>query len=152
MVGLTAEDHVGPAPRMAGCGLDFPYLLGTPGGAGSCGGQRAGRHRPGVVHVSVFAWDPAERTARTRVFVPGLGVPEDPATGSAALGFGVWLVTSGLLPEDGESAYTVIQGVEMGRPSTMTCTITASGGVVTDSTVTGSVVPIARGEIVAPPL
>ncbi len=152
MVGLTPADHIGPPPRMAGCGLEFPYLSVRPDALARAKGNAQVATDLGVIHASVFAWDPAERTARTRVFVPGLGVPEDPATGSAALGFGVWLVTSGLLPEDGESAYTVIQGVEMGRPSTMTCTITASGGVVTDSTVTGSVVPIARGEIVAPPL
>lgn len=150
-VGLSAEDHVGMAPRRAGCGLDFSYLQVRPEALARAAGDATVARKLGIGDVSVFAWDAASRTARTRVFVPGLGVPEDPATGSAALGFGVWLVTSGLLPADGESAYTVIQGVEMLRPSTLSCTVTASVGVVTAATVTGVVVPIARGEIAVPP-
>ncbi|HEY2795808.1 MAG TPA: PhzF family phenazine biosynthesis protein, partial [Micromonosporaceae bacterium] len=106
--------------------------------------------RHGIGDVNVFAWDPETQSSRTRVFVPGLSVPEDPATGSAALGFGVFLVTGGLLPADGWSDYTVTQGVEMGRPSTLACRINADGGRVSEATVTGSVVPIARGEIIIP--
>jgi trans-2,3-dihydro-3-hydroxyanthranilate isomerase len=78
-------------------------------------------------------------------------VSEDPATGSAALGLGVYLVGAGLLPPDGTSTYTVRQGHELGRPSLLECTVTASGGAVTGATVTGQVVAIASGEIVVPP-
>ena len=49
--------------------------------------------------------------APARVFVPGDAVWEDPATGSAALGLGVWLVSAGVLPADGTSSYQVHQGV-----------------------------------------
>ncbi len=150
-VGLGAADHAGPPPRSAGCGLDFHYLSVRPEALARARGDSAAAERAGVRDVCVFAWDPATRSSRTRVFVPGLGVPEDPATGSAALGFGVYLVASGLLPGDGESAYTITQGVEMGRPSTLECAVTAAGGVATRATVTGSVVPIARGEIAVPP-
>jgi trans-2,3-dihydro-3-hydroxyanthranilate isomerase len=38
----------------------------------------------------------------------------------------------------------------MGRPSTLACRINADGGRVSEATVTGSVVPIARGEIIIP--
>ena len=86
-----------------------------------------------------------------RVFVPGLGVPEDPATGSAALGLGVWLIASGLLPGEGRSTYTVRQGIEINRPSTLDCTVTASGGLAMGATVSGQVMPVARGEITVPP-
>ena len=72
------------------------------------------RRRPqryGIEHVSVFSWDAAERKPRTPgSSCPGPGSPEDPATGSAALGLGVWLVASGLLPGEGTSAYAVRQG------------------------------------------
>jgi trans-2,3-dihydro-3-hydroxyanthranilate isomerase len=85
------------------------------------------------------------------VFVPDLGVTEDPATGSAALGLGVWLVASGLLPASGHSAYRVRQGAEIHRPSTLDCTVTAAGGAVTAATVCGHVTPIASGEIAVPP-
>jgi len=146
-VGLSSSDYAGPAPRIAGCGLEFAYLSVRP--------DAVARARPvtsaDVAQVSVFAWDPAGRVAHARIFVPGMGVPEDPATGSAALGLGVWLVTSGLLAGDGTSEYTVHQGAELHRPSTLDCTVTAAGGVAVSATVTGTVVPIARGEIAVPP-
>jgi trans-2,3-dihydro-3-hydroxyanthranilate isomerase len=150
-VGLTATDHVGPAPRRAGCGLEFSYLSVRPEALARAAAEASIARAHGVGDVNVFAWNAADRTARTRVFVPGLGVSEDPATGSAALGFGVFLVESELLPADGESSYTITQGVEMGRPSTLVCRVTAVGGAVSAVTVTGSVVPIARGEIAIPP-
>ncbi|MEU8237074.1 PhzF family phenazine biosynthesis protein [Actinoplanes missouriensis] len=86
-----------------------------------------------------------------RVFVPGEAVWEDPATGSAALGLGVWLVATGWLPGEGTSSYRVHQGHEIRRPSLLECTVTAAGGAATSATVTGHVVPIARGEIAIPP-
>ena len=84
------------------------------------------------------------------MFGPGVGVAEDPATGSAALGLGVWLVASGLLPGEGESPYTVRQGAEIQRPSILDCTVTAAGGVAVRATVTGQVVPVAEGRINVP--
>ncbi|PZF97117.1 PhzF family phenazine biosynthesis protein [Micromonospora deserti] len=151
MAGLTAEDHVGPAPRVAGCGLEFPYLPVRPDAVARAQVNAAAARRYGVEHVSVFSWDAAAQTAHARVFVPGLGVPEDPATGSAALGLGVWLVASGLLPGDGRSEYAVRQGLEINRPSWLACTVTAAGGQVVGATVSGQVMPVARGEIMVPP-
>jgi len=49
---------------------------------------------------------------RARGFFPGVGVPEDPATGAAAASLGVYLADR-LGPTDVE----IRQGVEMGRPS-----------------------------------
>ena len=144
---LPADDYAGPPPRTAGCGLEFPYLSVRP--------DALARAKPnpmtGVRAVTVFAWDPDTRIAHTRVFCPGMGVPEDPATGSSALGFGVWLVASGLVPGDGRSNYTVRQGIEMHRPSTLECTVTAVGGAAVSATVTGHTVPVAHGEIAVPP-
>jgi trans-2,3-dihydro-3-hydroxyanthranilate isomerase len=151
-VGLSAEDYVGPAPRIAGCGLEFAYLSVRPEALRVAIADAALARAYGLEDVVVTAWDPETRSSRTRVFVPGKGVPEDPATGSAALGFGVWLVTSGLLPADGTSDYLITQGVEMGRPSTLECTVTAAGGTVTKATVRGAVQPVARGTIMAPPI
>ncbi|NES14159.1 MULTISPECIES: PhzF family phenazine biosynthesis protein [Micromonospora] len=151
MVGLTAADHAGPAPRVAGCGLEFPYLPVGPDAVARARMNAAAAERYGVEHVSVFSWDAGTQTAHARVFVPGLGVPEDPATGSAALGLGVWLVASGLLPGEGRSEYAIRQGVEIHRPSSLACTVTAAGGVAVGATVTGQVMPVARGEIVVPP-
>jgi trans-2,3-dihydro-3-hydroxyanthranilate isomerase len=151
MVGLPRADFAGPAPRAAGCGLEFPFLAVQPEALARAAADPAVARQHGLSQVSVVAWDPAARLARVRVFVPGLGVPEDPATGSAALGLGVWLVASALLPGDGESSYEVRQGIEIGRPSRLDCTVTAKAGVAVAATVTGRVVPIARGEIAVPP-
>ncbi|MFI6760388.1 PhzF family phenazine biosynthesis protein [Micromonospora sp. NPDC050417] len=151
MVGLTATDFVGPAPRVAGCGLEFPYLSVRPDALARVVLNAPAAVRAGVEHLSVFAWHPEERTAYARVFAPGVGVPEDPGTGSAALGLGVWLVTSGLLPGDGKSSYTVRQGAEIARPCLLECTVTAAGGVALGATVAGQVVPIATGQIAVPP-
>lgn len=53
----------------------------------------------------------------TRMFVPGAGIPEDPATGSAAGPVGVHLLRHRLV-EPG-ALLTLTQGVEIQRPSTL---------------------------------
>ncbi|MEJ3748858.1 PhzF family phenazine biosynthesis protein [Actinomycetes bacterium KLBMP 9797] len=148
-LGLADADLAGAAGS-AGCGIEFPYLPVRPEAVAAIALDPAAARTHDIDHLAVFAWDPATRTAHARVFAPGLGVPEDPATGSAALGLGVWLVAAGLLPGDGESAYTVRQGAEIGRPSTLDCTVTAHAGQAVRATVTGAVIPIARGEITVP--
>ncbi|GGW41127.1 oxidoreductase [Streptomyces caelestis] len=55
-------------------------------------------------------------------FPPG-GVVEDPATGAAAAAFGGYLRELGLVPVP--ATLTVHQGVDMGRPSTITVTVPA---------------------------
>ena len=46
-----------------------------------------------------------------RAFVPGLGVPEDPVTGSLNAGIGTWFFGAGIVAD----SYTVLQGTAMGR-------------------------------------
>jgi trans-2,3-dihydro-3-hydroxyanthranilate isomerase len=145
--GLSEVDLAGPAVRMAGCGIEFPYLSVNPDAVARAIATKV----PGVADVNLFSWDASRHVAHSRVFATGLGVPEDPATGSAALGLGVWLVGSGLLAGDGESAYTVRQGVELHRPSTLECVVSAVDGHAVGATVTGAVVAVARGEIAIPP-
>ncbi|MEU4687343.1 PhzF family phenazine biosynthesis protein [Actinoplanes sp. NPDC023714] len=147
VLGLTASDHAGPAaPRSAGCGLAWAFL--------PVRREALSRVRfdlTAETGVCVFAWSPETREAHARVFVPGEAVWEDPATGSAALGLGVWLVGAGLLPGDGVSSYRVHQGHEMKRPSLLDCTVTAVAGAAKSATVAGHVCPIARGEMTIPP-
>ncbi|MFI0796015.1 PhzF family phenazine biosynthesis protein [Micromonospora rubida] len=151
MTGLAADDHAGPAPRVAGCGLEFPYLPVRPDAMARARLNAAAAERYGIEHISVFSWEADSQTAHARVFVPGHGVTEDPATGSAALGLGVWLVASGLLPGDSRSSYAVRQGAEINRPSFLACTVTAAHGAAVGATVTGDVMAVARGEIAVPP-
>jgi len=97
----------------------------------------------------VLSWDGATSTAYARVFAGDVAW-EDPATGSAALGLGVWLVECGLLAGDRTSSYVVRQGERLGRPSVLECTVTASGGKAVGATVRGAVVPVASGRIRVP--
>lgn len=46
-----------------------------------------------------------------RAFVPDLGVPEDPVTGSLNAGLAQWLIGAGLAPE----RYVAAQGAALGR-------------------------------------
>jgi trans-2,3-dihydro-3-hydroxyanthranilate isomerase len=149
--GLTEADFAGPAPRLAGCGLDFTYLPVRPDAVVRAAADATAMRAADADRLDVFAWDAATATAHVRVFAPALGVPEDPATGSAALGLGVWLVAAGHLPGDGTSAYRVRQGSEIHRPSTLDCTVAASGGAAVSTTVTGHVMPVGTGEIAVPP-
>ncbi|WP_241564531.1 PhzF family phenazine biosynthesis protein [Nonomuraea polychroma] len=87
-----------------------------------------------TVHL-FWAESPAVFHARNP-FPPG-GVVEDPATGAAAAAFTGYLRTLGHL-QDG-SSITIHQGVDMGRPSLLTCTAIPGD---TRVKVSGTAVPI----------
>ncbi|SEO75805.1 PhzF family phenazine biosynthesis protein [Trujillonella endophytica] len=143
-------DPAGHPADVAGCGLSFAYLHVHPDAVDRAVPDPRALERLGGHGVSVFSWDHTTATARARVFAQGLGWGEDPATGSAALGAGVWLVATCLLPGEGDSDYVVHQGELLGRPSVLTCTATATAGVAVAVTVAGAVVPIASGRIRVP--
>jgi trans-2,3-dihydro-3-hydroxyanthranilate isomerase len=151
LVGLDPEDLLSAAPQAAGCGLEFTFLPVRRSALSRAWADPSVAEKLGVPQISVFHWDSSTRSAYARVFCPGVSVPEDPATGSAALGLGVWLVAAGWLPGEGVSSYTVHQGIEMHRPSLLECTVTAAGGAVSVATVSGHVVPVGKGEIAVPP-
>ncbi|SDI36030.1 PhzF family phenazine biosynthesis protein [Aliiruegeria lutimaris] len=87
---------------------------------------------------------------RARMFSPTAGVPEDPATGSASAILAAQLLQSGVLPE-GESRFSLVQGVEMGRESQIGLSIRVTDGALAEVRITGSAVTLARGEIFPPP-
>ncbi|GAB3802509.1 PhzF family phenazine biosynthesis protein [Humibacter antri] len=67
----------------------------------------------GELKVGVVAPYPDGSDIRfeVRAFVPGLGVPEDPVTGSLNAGLAMWLIESGRAPEN----YVASQGTVLGR-------------------------------------
>lgn len=102
----------------------------------------------GVNVYSVSDGDDGLRV-HSRVFVPELSVPEDPATGSAAAGLGIALVETGRLPEGGR--YTIRQGLEMGRSSTLHGHVEVDGnGRPSLCHVAGEVQLVASGEMLVP--
>jgi len=86
---------------------------------------------------------------RCRMFAPGLGVPEDPATGSAAGALGSYLVWHNVVqPHDGVAAILVDQGQEIGRPSKIDVEVAVgNGGEITEVRVGGKAVTVIRGEV-----
>ena len=94
------------------------------------------------VMVSCFAGSGA--AWKTRMFAPSDGVPEDPATGSAAGPLAVHVCRHGLV-EWGEWI-EISQGAEIGRPSTLFARADARDGEVWRVAVGGHAVVVARGE------
>jgi trans-2,3-dihydro-3-hydroxyanthranilate isomerase len=148
-VGLAADDAVGDPVQWAGMGLEFGFLhVRSRALANTALNPVAAAGLPAGAGLSVFAF--ADGVARARVFAPGAGVAEDPATGSAALGLGVWLAAHGYVAADGETPYLVTQGVEMGRASRLECAVRCESGVAVEGRVKGSVGPVAQGRIRRP--
>lgn len=99
-----------------------------------------------VLGVYFFAFG-AGAHMRARLFAPGAGVPEDPATGSAAGPLGIYLALHGALPT-GSPRFFIDQGIEMGRPSEIEVAVArGSSGAPESVTVAGSAVVIMRGTI-----
>jgi trans-2,3-dihydro-3-hydroxyanthranilate isomerase len=85
--------------------------------------------------------------AHARMFAPGAGVPEDPATGSAAGPLGAYLAVHGVLPKS-RTAFVLEQGIEMGRPSRLWIEVIRDAvGMPTTVRVGGTTVPVIRGTI-----
>ena len=85
---------------------------------------------------------------KTRMFAPGGGVPEDPATGSAAGPLAFHLARHGRI-EFGQQI-EVTQGVEIDRPSTLFARVEGTPEAAELVEVGGSAVVVARGEFRLP--
>jgi trans-2,3-dihydro-3-hydroxyanthranilate isomerase len=153
-VGLGPDDLDADVPAgVAAAGVPFAFLPVRP--------DAVARARPdaaavravaaSLVGITVVAFDRAAWRAHVRMFAPGVGVDEDPATGSAAVALGVFLAGRGVLPAEGQTGVAVAQGAEMGRSSELGLLVVTSGGVVRRTSVYGSVSRVARGELVALP-
>jgi trans-2,3-dihydro-3-hydroxyanthranilate isomerase len=81
---------------------------------------------------------------KTRMFAPGHGIAEDPATGSAAGPLACHLVRHGLVQPGEEIRIT--QGVEIGRPSTLFARAGGTRERIESVEVGGCAVTVARGE------
>ncbi|MDH3292356.1 MAG: PhzF family phenazine biosynthesis protein [Gemmatimonadota bacterium] len=84
-----------------------------------------------------------------RMFAPGLGVPEDPATGSAAGALGAYMVRHRLVTATDRTASIVVeQGLEIGRPSRIDVEVdVAPGGDIAEVRVGGQAITVIEGEV-----
>lgn len=81
-----------------------------------------------------------------RMFAPGVGVPEDPATGSAVAAFSAVLHRFDQLPE-GTSEFTIEQGIEMGRPSEIKLEVEVASRRLKRVRIGGFACLVARGKL-----
>jgi trans-2,3-dihydro-3-hydroxyanthranilate isomerase len=106
--------------------------------------------RKGRAVVYLYCGETAEpgHHFHARMFAPGLGIREDPATGAAAAAF-AGVVMEIAHPGDGAHRFVIEQGYEMGRPSQIELGMTVEGGVLTRATIGGGAVIVSDGHIEA---
>jgi len=157
VLGLDATDILGgmSSPQAVSCGLPFLFVPVRDRDAVARARVRMDHWESGLKsywapQVMVFSRD-AEQPGvdvHARVFVPGLAVPEDPATGSAAAALGGYLAARESAA-DAKLQYVVEQGVEMGRPSMLHIEVDKSDGDVRAVRVGGECVMMSEGAISA---
>jgi trans-2,3-dihydro-3-hydroxyanthranilate isomerase len=89
-----------------------------------------------------------EAQVHARMFAPGLGVSEDPATGGAASALAGVLQAAD--PRDGPRRWRIEQGFEMGRPSLIDLEVDVAGGRIHAVRVGGRSVVVTEGWIDVP--
>jgi trans-2,3-dihydro-3-hydroxyanthranilate isomerase len=83
---------------------------------------------------------------RARNFAPQVGIPEDPATGSAAAAF-AGLLNARARPGDGDHDIVIEQGVEMGRPSRIGVQLICEGVFLKGVEISGEAVIVSEGKL-----
>lgn len=155
ILSLQASDLVGGAmsPQAVSCG--YPFLLVPIKTVDAVTRARIRvdlweqtLRRSWAPEIFLAARDPerGENHWHARMFAPGINVPEDPATGSAVAAFGGWLAMKEA-KADGDFAWTVSQGVEMGRPSLLEVRASKRAGAVTAVQVSGRAVLTGEGRL-----
>jgi trans-2,3-dihydro-3-hydroxyanthranilate isomerase len=103
-----------------------------------------------LAYTRDIAGDSQSAFASARGFFPYLGVPEDPATGSAAGCLGSYLAKNKILPSKPTVAFQIEQGVDMGRAGRINVEISMSGDDIQRVRVGGTAVITAEAELILP--
>jgi trans-2,3-dihydro-3-hydroxyanthranilate isomerase len=163
MVGLDEDDIGGEGPggkrlepEMVSCGLEYFVIPVRDIGAVRRAVLDMARWQRMLAdawahHVYVVCMDGEGPgvDVRVRMFAPGSGVPEDPATGSAAAALGGYLSkVDGR--ERASLSWTVEQGIEIGRPSLIRVEAERVGGATSAVRVGGSAVEVSEGTMDVP--
>lgn len=158
ILSLTTDDILGgtSAPQALSCGLPF-VMVGVKSLRALANArlkydrweETMGKAPARDLFVFTADADSGATHYRARCFVPGQGVPEDPATGSANAAFAGFLAARST-ERDGTLKWTVRQGVEMGRPSTIEIEADKREGAITAVRVAGSAVFMMSGSVTLP--
>ena len=154
-IGLAPGDLASTPPEVVSCGNPFLVAplasraavdrveINRTAYAAAC--AAAGLREMPLFIFSVSREDNTDVYAR--MIAPGMGVAEDPATGSAAGPLGCYLHKHRLLPREQLAHAVCLQGVKMLRPSRLHISIDASGDAITRVRVGGRSVLVGSGEL-----
>ena len=143
-LGLAVEEVRSDVPiQMGSSGVHFMYI--------PLANLRAVRRarRPAALDASVYVFAMSgERSGshvHGRMFDQGLGIGEDPATGSAQGPLGAYLVVHELVQAASTTRIRVEQGFEIGRPSILDIEVDRAGAAITAVRVGGRCVFMGGG-------
>jgi trans-2,3-dihydro-3-hydroxyanthranilate isomerase len=86
-------------------------------------------------------------TVHARMFAPSIGIPEDPATGSAGGALGAYLVQNGVVEVAPMTEVIIEQGYEIDRPSRILVQIESDDDAIQTVKVGGQVVMVVEGTL-----
>jgi trans-2,3-dihydro-3-hydroxyanthranilate isomerase len=155
LLGLITDDFLdlGGASNVCSCG--FPFLMAPVRSAAvvdravldSAAATRRLRGASLASSVYLFA-EAAPGAIVARMFAPADGIPEDPATGSAAAAVAGWLATRA--SADGDYAWRIEQGAGLGRPSVLYARAERRAGLIERACVGGRSRVFSRGKFRIP--
>lgn len=106
----------------------------------------------GVSDICAFSFETvaADATVHARMFAPSYGIPEDPATGSAAGCIGSYVVRHRAVPPARLTRLVVEQGMEMGRPGRLHVEVHSEQDKICSVLVGGCAVVVGEGTLYSP--
>lgn len=141
------------APQVVSCGLPFSFVPLRDRDAvrraklrPDLWERRIAAHTGHMLFLFAREAEHPGHDVRARMFGPGSGVPEDPATGSACAALGGYLAARDSR-RDGTLRWVVEQGYEMGRPSQLEIEVDKRNGDITAVRVGGETVLVCEGRI-----
>src|SRR5215831_1881245 len=153
MLSLTAADVLDGKFSSAGISCGTPFLFVPLRDRSAVGRSRIkvdlwesalGNYYTDKVMVYSMDGELAGSDVRARMYAPGIGVREDPATGSACVALGGYLADRDPR-RDGTLRWIVELGFEMGRPSILEVEADKKDGNVTAARVGGKTVLVCEG-------
>ena len=156
--GARAVDELadGPPPQEVSCGVPFFFVrLASRHAVDAVEVDRRalerfyGAHGLRTLPVFVFTTERGsdKATCYSRMFAPGFGIVEDPATGGASGPLGSYLVHHGVVTPAEARRMVSLQGRKMGRPSWIHIDIGISDGAIDRVRVGGKAVLIGEGHL-----
>ena len=141
------------APQAFSCGV--PFLFVTVRDLDALARVRVNTERwerdiAGYWATDIYVITPTDSAGeiRARMFAPDLGIGEDPATGGAASALAGYILPANAV--DGLHQWTIRQGVEMGRPSTIFLETDVTAGAISAVRVGGASVLVSEGWLTLP--